>query len=325
MFWPIAIPLLSVGLLLVLVWIGKKIIFDSGEGPGVELKRLPWFEKNVNGEQNLKVGIREASNRILWGLAGVLQTSVFIFAIAAFTRILYVSMCRVLDDIPKLPLYFVVGTLLAGAVIGIAIFWTGRTDQHDEEVAFGLQIPGGILHQACDKIDNKVLGIVIDVENGLAAIVILTGLFAIGSLLMPGHSPSAYKHDLAARKKQMRLLLNISAIALVVGVVQIHIEYQWATSLLVRPPGGDAAKVGDVWEPGAAAASSFTVAGGGIYSLCLLAAFVPAATYLGLEIGAFNENNKFAPIEFDSKDLYADAVKLAGPILTAGVAIIFKG
>src|SRR5437016_3413217 len=92
-YGPLLIPFLACGSLAGILYVGNLIIFSAGPGLGVDVTRLPWFDPKA--DPNGVVGLRDGSGRLLWGLAGVVQTITFLVAIAYFGYALQQSLERI--------------------------------------------------------------------------------------------------------------------------------------------------------------------------------------------------------------------------------------
>jgi hypothetical protein len=122
----------------------------------------------------------------------------------------------------------------------------------------------------------------------------------------------------------LKNLLNLFTFTLVMGVFQIFFGYNWAASLLVG------SEVEKLWEPGVKAAAGITFAAASLYSLFLVAAFLPPALVLNGHIDRYNESQKEGrtsgpAISLTGWQLAIEALKLVGPILTAGPLVALFG
>ena len=174
----------------------------------------------------------------------------------------------------------------------------------------------------------------IDVENILAAVVIIGGTLATGAVIVDLSQRDEWPADKHAQARALtcqiarfRLLLSVSAGALVVGVIQILTEFRWATSKLA----------GESAQAMAGLPSSIAVTAGGCFSLGLFAVFLTGAAILRNYVEAFTDK-AFQP-ETDGPDrtewqkkmglslpfanLY-DFAKISLPLLTGLASIPLK-
>jgi hypothetical protein len=290
-------PLGSVMVLLFALAVLMFFYFPPKTTPEIELNNLPW-----NHEQF--AAIRDVAGRILWCFAALLQTVVLLFAIACFSKILRRTLTR--------------RALLL--VIGVCALILASVVLFGQNIGFYFsQLPAQLLKRSLEKRHNSVLGYLIDFHNGLAFILAIAGLLAIGCCAaQPNGEPiRSFKN----RKDEMRFLLLVSMIALIAGLVQVHFEYRWVASLF-----RDKSDSEKLWELGVELCNSITIGAGCLFSAVLLAAFVPGFYMLQVQFEfSYGTTLKTKPFQISWKEIATDVLKIAGPVLTAWpLASLFK-
>jgi hypothetical protein len=249
--------------------------------------------------------------------------------------------CRILlKRIPHLAKPILLVPILISVFGGLA-FYSYLRAQAGKPQEFSGFMRAGFLERALDEAHVANLGPFIDAGNGMMVTLYFAGIFAVCSTLVDVRQAATSERDhITSSIRSLRTLLNASALALVVGVIQVNFEYRWASTLLVAPP-PDQDKL---WEPGSSAAASIILSTGGLLSFVLAATFIPAGTVLYTWVCKYNEGARAAAvgsrsfrlkraaaagsriIRLEWKQMLGDVFKIIGPVLTAGplAAILSK-
>jgi hypothetical protein len=300
------IPLWSIGAIILALAIAEILIFRISKSRDVHLvESLPWPTKSVNPDARRIVALRDISGRLLWGLATVLQVVVFVAAAGYFVHVLKARESR----------RALMGIGVCDLGLALAIFLVSQTSSSRDPV--GIDFPGALLSKGLMEVNNSDYIVAVNLQNAMTAAMMLLGILAIGSALgRPAKKPLTQK-GLNERIEQLRDLLTVATGALAVGVIQMHFEYRWVSGLLVNqnPKEG----LDKPWEPAMTATAAITLAAGGLFSLLLIAAFFPAVLVLQNRVDIHNKTARGgARIALSWRQFYLDALKIIGPVLTAG-------
>lgn len=151
-------------------------------------------------------------------------------------------------------------------------------------------------------------------SNAGVAVLILLAALAVGTVITepPQGNPRVERARLERQAAVLVRLLNLGAVVLVVGVVQIGCEFQWAAALIINP--GDTAKD---WQPAIDLANTYTGWCAALFSLHLAAIFTPAIAWTKYRFDDFNRTWPANPVVFRWEQFYLNAAKVLSPLLTA--------
>lgn len=252
---------------------------------------------------------REITARTIWGAALLIQTLAFVTGI--FVSVSYIlARCRC----AAVAKAFATIMLSVLAVTAIYCFTSSRNPQNSACDIRAAVVIQKLLDTAVYNTGKQwLLNHLIDFENALAMAFMVLNSFAVCSILLHRTQldgrPLNDSSIMVSIRSNIRGILSMSAIILVIGVLQIGFEYRWAiTSLQPKVT----AKLG------VEVASGTTLAFGFVLSMFLVAVY--GSTLLALEFGGKlvygtsipqgSEGNWSAP--------FVDVAKMISPFLLAG-------
>ncbi len=340
LFW---LPLFTCGLALLLLLGASVTVFGLGGRSKLnDLQALAqlWLDSTpeVDPEQAKAVlALKDASARLAWMVFGLFQTLAFLGALAVFTNTLLVTDWCKQKTAFIFCIYFC--TILLVIFLGIM---DARGFALDQFTGSGLAYTGRLSKITQDKFGTYWLPIIVKLENGLAAAVIIFGALASGALIAnPDRDKLHTADDLKDRIVKLRNLLTISAVVLVIGVMQISAEYRWPAAVIrekVTHLKSDEAKVSlPLADVVANYASAVTLTAGGAFSLFLIAVFGTSFFVIDRKAQLLADNRQGDDLKLtietwrEQKGLsltigmiYGDLGKILGPLFLAIVGSFVK-
>ena len=306
-----AVPLVTIVCAVVLFRIAYLVFFLTPEPSGLKTSSLAIaIDTSRTAKDQGLAEIHDATAKFAWAVSAAVQTAVFSLVILYFWIILY----RVLTGY----ILWFCATVALPLVIGAREFAAGmRTDASS---LLG-PLPTDLLRVAVHGSGNRVLPATTNFENALAVVLGMSAALAVVAVLGETHSK---RMEVERQIETIRRLLTATTIALTAGVIQIFFEYRWVAAVLFPAQADEKTKT--LTEFGSTTAALITFGAASGLSLFLVACFVPAAAIIKSRSDQVNKSlDKDEKIDFDTGQLWKDALQIVAPLITVGpLAILFK-
>ena len=321
------LPIAALLFIYVTILLASIAVFDDNKMPShLDTPEQLFWGPNEPGVEAARI-FRDVGARLTWTVLLLVQTLAFLGAILVFSWVLILNTPFAH---PRLLLGVLV-TFLLGVAISLEILNAYHL-LPDLGRGSGLVYIKHFYDLFLDRFGSRWIRWLVSVENSLVLLVICLGTFASAATVTDprgGHSPESIR----TRLNQLRNLLTVSAVILVIGVVQINAQFRWAAAVVEAkiPSSVGGQPTIPLAESVAAYASAVALTVGGIFTLFLLAVFGTAFFVLDrkaedLALTTLSRSpDVMAPHEWRDQrglvmplsQIYVDLSKILGPLIAA--------
>jgi hypothetical protein len=300
----------------------------SGEPPKAEIYRAQF-------------ALDELSARYVWAASDVAETCAFLVAIVFFG---YAIACPpsanpelTWSERAKEEFNGVKWSGVIAVGVGIAVLFVSRANGVGRSLPglFGLlagNLPGFLLKAIHERVKMEPLNLLVDIYNGIAGTVIVMGIFAVRATIMipnpgPGSSDSSAKRWADMMKKavsRLQDLLSLCSGVMIIGVIQIDLQYRWAATVLSEEYRKSANVMAD----------SASIGAGTVFAILMVALFGSAALSLRWQITselsrlgreqAWIDWQQRLGLEFSLQTFYVLLAKALAPVFVAGLSTVLS-
>lgn len=324
------IPVACIVAAAMFIWFAAKILFPEASMVGIDAKTIPWLSR----KDGASFVIREMAARQVWSAAIAAQTLAFLFAICYFASSVFSPPFAAVAPATRRSDRRWLRTslfLLVAALFGTGVAW-GRDSPDQRGGILGAGKVSAALLKHVHELSHVVeMKWVVYVSNGLVAAVIVLGALATSSAValpnefMGASVVSARIRLLKAQITALRSQLSVCSAVLVVGVIQISVQYRWPAALVACA--GMRQRINEL--------STATALGAGTAFAILLVSLFGGAGFVlwrrvNDEIARYGEEHPDDDaatrlgLDFSLRDFYYQIAKTLGPLFVAGITAIFN-